>query len=81
MSNPIITNIKTANDLSDHLEINPGIVIIKLGATWCQPCKKIEPVTYCYCFTACYYLCVSCCCESLSSIHSRRNCYYNYQDT
>ena len=45
MSNPIITNIKTANDLSDHLEINPGIVIIKLGATWCQPCKKIEPVT------------------------------------
>ena len=24
---------RSANDLSDHLEINPGIVIIKLGAT------------------------------------------------
>ena len=45
MSNPIVTNIKTPNDLSEHLESNPGIVIIKLGATWCQPCKKIEPVT------------------------------------
>ena len=45
MSNPIISNLKTANDLSDHLEKNPGIVIVKLGATWCQPCKKIEPVT------------------------------------
>ena len=44
MSNPIISNLKTANDLSDHLEKNPGIVIVKLGATWCQPCKKIEPV-------------------------------------
>ena len=44
MSNPIVTNIKTPNDLSEHLESNPGIVIIKLGATWCQPCKKIEPV-------------------------------------
>jgi thioredoxin 1 len=26
------------------LEKNPGIVIIKLGATWCGPCKKIKPV-------------------------------------
>ena len=44
MSNPIITNLKTANDLSDLLENNTGIIIIKLGATWCQPCKNIEPV-------------------------------------
>ena len=45
MSNSIVTNIKTADDLSNFLGSNPGIVIIKLGATWCQPCKKIEPVT------------------------------------
>lgn len=44
MSNSIVTNIKTADDLSNFLGSNPGIVIIKLGATWCQPCKKIEPV-------------------------------------
>ena len=26
------------------LEKNPGLVIIKMGATWCGPCKKIKPV-------------------------------------
>jgi len=26
------------------LKVNPGLVIIKLGATWCGPCKKIAPV-------------------------------------
>lgn len=44
MSNPIITNLKTANHLSELLEENPGIIIVKLGATWCQPCKNIEPI-------------------------------------
>jgi len=44
MSNPVITNIKTGTDLANLLEHNPGIVIVKLGATWCQPCKNIEPI-------------------------------------
>ena len=26
------------------LEKNPGLVILKLGATWCGPCKTIKPV-------------------------------------
>lgn len=40
----VVTSIKTANDLSELLQVNPGLIIIKLGATWCGPCKKIEPL-------------------------------------
>lgn len=46
MTTPIKTNLKTADDLCTLLESNPGIVIVKLGATWCNPCKIIEPVIY-----------------------------------
>ena len=44
MQKNIITSIKTPNDLCDLLENNEGLLIIKLGATWCAPCKKIEPL-------------------------------------
>ena len=40
----VVTNIKNADDLSELLQLNPGLIIIKLGATWCGPCKKIEPL-------------------------------------
>ena len=40
----VVTSIKNANDLSELLQVNPGLIIIKLGATWCNPCKKIEPL-------------------------------------
>lgn len=39
---PIITEIETLQDFSKVLNENPGLVIIKLGATWCGPCKRIE---------------------------------------
>lgn len=40
----IITYFQTRNHFFNLLEKNPGLVIIKFGATWCNPCKKIKPV-------------------------------------
>ena len=41
---PIITDIKNAQALRDFLKVNPGLILIKLGAEWCAPCKRIEPL-------------------------------------
>jgi len=44
MSKEIITEFKTRDDFLQLLQINPGLVILKLGATWCGPCKQIQPM-------------------------------------
>lgn len=44
MKKQIITKFDSRNDFLDVLKVNPGLVIVKLGATWCGPCKKIAPV-------------------------------------
>ena len=41
-SRPIMTSLKTVDQLSIALDNNPGVIIIKLGATWCAPCQVIE---------------------------------------
>ncbi|NBO24514.1 MAG: thioredoxin [Chlamydiae bacterium] len=39
----IMTKINDRHHFLTILENNPGKVIIKFGATWCSPCKIIEP--------------------------------------
>jgi len=41
---PVITKIANTQALSELLQQNNGLILIKLGATWCGPCKQIEPV-------------------------------------
>lgn len=41
---PVKTVIDTPNKLQTILQENDSWVIIKFSATWCGPCKKIEPV-------------------------------------
>jgi hypothetical protein len=40
----IVTFFQSRQDFMRLLENNPGLVIIKLGATWCGPCKTIKTV-------------------------------------
>ena len=45
MSNKIvISHFNSRNEFLRLLQNNPGLVILKLGATWCGPCKRIKPV-------------------------------------
>jgi thiol-disulfide isomerase/thioredoxin len=39
---PIITKIENLTVFKQCLNDNPGYFIIKFGADWCGPCKKIE---------------------------------------
>jgi thiol-disulfide isomerase/thioredoxin len=38
----IITKISSVAEFSQLLQKNPGLIIMKYGAEWCGPCKKIE---------------------------------------
>jgi thiol-disulfide isomerase/thioredoxin len=40
----VISYIENRTHFFKLLEKNPGIIVIKLGASWCGPCKKIKPV-------------------------------------
>jgi len=44
MSKEIISQFDSREDFLKLLRVNPGLVIMKMGATWCAPCKKIAPV-------------------------------------
>jgi thioredoxin-like negative regulator of GroEL len=46
MSREILNGIDSMAAFYDILRENPGIVIIKFGAEWCAPCRKIESVVH-----------------------------------
>ena len=43
-SKTIITSFSSRKDFLNLLEENPGLIVLKFGATWCKPCKIIKPV-------------------------------------
>ena len=43
MQKRIVSNFQNRDEFFNLLKVNPGLVIVKLGATWCGPCKKIAP--------------------------------------
>ena len=42
--NELITEIKTIPEFANLLSTNTGLIILKFGAEWCGPCKKIAPL-------------------------------------
>ncbi len=42
MSGQVIEEIEDKSEFLNILKKNPGIVVIKFGAEWCAPCKKIH---------------------------------------
>ena len=46
MKLPVLEDVPTKEDFGKLLMENPGLLILKFGATWCGPCKKIEPLVH-----------------------------------
>jgi len=44
VSKQVISVFENRTSLLSLLKVNPGLVIIKLGASWCGPCKKIAHI-------------------------------------
>ena len=40
----IIEGFSNRSEFLKLLTVNPGLIIVKLGATWCKPCQQIKPV-------------------------------------
>lgn len=47
-SKQIIASFENRGEFLKLLQANPGLVIMKLGATWCGPCKVIAPVVHAF---------------------------------
>jgi thioredoxin 1 len=46
ISKQVVSEIPTRETFFHLLQHNPGLIIIKLGAEWCGPCKLIKHVVH-----------------------------------
>ena len=46
MSKQVISEIADRNAFLTLLQHNPGIIVLKLGAEWCGPCKTIKAAVH-----------------------------------
>jgi hypothetical protein len=46
MSKQIVSEIADRNAFMTLLQHNPGVIVIKLGAEWCGPCKTIKSAVH-----------------------------------
>jgi len=37
--------IESTSDLTELIQNNPGVLVLKMGATWCGPCKRIKDIS------------------------------------
>lgn len=46
MSKQVVSEIASVEAFFHLLQNNPGLIILKLGAEWCGPCKVIKPAVH-----------------------------------